>query len=74
MIDADDADENLIEHVLAVDELTPEQKKCIEAAVEKAKKDNPELGKWLDEATKVGEALQAKAKKCRELENPLQQR
>lgn len=74
MIDADDANEILIEQVLAADELTPEQKKCIEAAVAKARKNNPELGNWLDEATKVAEALQAKAKKCRELGNPLQQR
>lgn len=71
---ADNTDDDLIDRLLSSNGLTPEQKKCIEDAVEKSKQNNPELARWLDEVDSARKVLQAKARKCRELENPLEQR
>lgn len=65
----DEATVNLIEQGLHENELTPDQKKCVDAAVKKAREDSPELAKWLDEVESVKKTLQAKAKKCHELED-----
>lgn len=54
--------------------MTPEQKKCIEDAVAKVKKENPDLAKWLDEVAELHERLSEKAKKCTELEDPIAKR
>lgn len=71
---AENTVDELIDELLNPNGLTPEQKKCIEDAVEKSKQNNPELAKWLNEVDSARKVLQAKAKKCRELENPLEQR
>lgn len=60
--------------MLSQRELTPEQKKCIVDAVEKARKDSPALAKYLDDVESVRKVYQGKVKKCLELEHPHEQR
>lgn len=69
----DEAAVSLIEQGPEENKLTLLQKKCIDEAIKKAREDNPEFGEWLDEVESVHEALEAKAKKCREIENELEQ-
>lgn len=70
----DIADEDVVGEVLAIEDITPEQRKCIETAVADAKKKDPAFGKWIDQVDQARQVLKGKAKKCHELGNILQQK